>query len=247
MISNWTDEIISSHVKGATFADVGGLWGLTNEKITVAVKAGCRAATMIDIMPINHRSWIAFDQRAQTMGVTGYKKLQGNVDDLTLLDTTGTFDFVHCSGVIYHVPNPLHTLMRLHSLTSRFLLLASMTVPQRVHNDAGEILFTGGRTVFLPAVDRATREVLAQHFRELSINLAGITDDQFPWISLSAYGPWWWLWTEDTLAAMARLTGFRVLDTRETWNGRAHAFFVRKLNNILPTRLLTYALSSLER
>ena len=86
MVSSWTDEIISAHVKDVSFADVGGLWGLVNEKITVAVQAGCRAATMIDIMPTNHRSWTEFDQRARSMGVTGYKKLQGNVDDLTLPD-----------------------------------------------------------------------------------------------------------------------------------------------------------------
>src|SRR5260370_15450055 len=123
MVAGWVDEIISSHVKDASFADVGGLWGLVNEKITVAVNAGCRAATMIDIAPINHRLWSEFDQRARSVGVTEYRKLQGNVNDPVLLDKTGTFDFVHCSGVIYHVPSPLHTLACLHALTSRYLLL----------------------------------------------------------------------------------------------------------------------------
>ena len=228
MVSNWANDVISSHVKNSTFADVGGLWGLVNEKITVAVKAGCRAATMIDIMPINHPSWSELDQRAQSMGIAKYKKLQGNVDDPTLLDKAGTFDFVYCSGVIYHVPNPLHTLARLYALTSRFLLFVSMTVPHQMHNDAGEVSCVGGRTVFLPAADATTKKVLAQHFHTLSINLAGITDDQYPWTSLAAYGPWWWLWTEETLAVMARATGFRVLDIRETWKGRAHAVFCEK-------------------
>ena len=228
MVSSWTDEIISAHVKDVSFADVGGLWGLVNEKITVAVQAGCRAATMIDIMPTNHRSWTEFDQRARSMGVTGYKKLQGNVDDLTLPDKAGTFDFVHCSGVIYHVPNPLHTLACLRALTNRFLLLASMTVPQQMNTEAGELSFAGGRTIFLPALDASTKRVLAHHFRALSINLAGITDDQYPWTSLAAYGPWWWLWTKETLAVMMQSTGFRVLDTRETWKGRAHAVFCER-------------------
>jgi Methyltransferase domain len=229
MVPNWTDEVISSHVKDASFADVGGLWGLINEKITVAVKAGCQAATMIDIMPIGHQSWTEFDQRARSMGVTRYKKLQGNVDDPTLAEKAGTFDFVHCSGVIYHVPNPLYTLARLHALTRRFLVLVSMTVPQSVHTEMGEISFAGGRTIFLPSVDAPTKELLAQHFRALSINLAGITDDQYPWTSLAAYGPWWWLWTVDTLSVMVRSTGFRVLDTQETWQGRAHAVFCEKI------------------
>jgi hypothetical protein len=222
MVTQWADEIIGTHVKDASFADVGGLWGLVNEKITVAVKAGCRSATMIDITPMGHRFWTDFDQHARSAGVTEYKKMQGNVDDPDLSDKAGTFDFVYCSGVIYHVPNPLYTLARLHALTRRFLLLGSMTVPTRIGNAAGEMSFAGGRTVFLPAVDAPTREILATHFRALGINLAGITDDQYLWTSLSSYGPWWWLWTEETLSAMLRAVGFRVVEARETWRGRAH-------------------------
>src|SRR6266478_2802438 len=157
MIARWANEIITSHVKDVSFADIGGLWGLTNEKVTVAVKAGCLTATMIDIMPLSDQSWSAFDERAQSLGITNYGKLQGNVDDPTLANKAGTFEFVHCSGVIYHVPNPLHTLTRLHALTSRFLLLVSMTVPERIFSDAGEISFAAGRTIFLPAVDAQTK------------------------------------------------------------------------------------------
>jgi len=229
MIANWANEMIGSHVKDASFADIGGLWGVVNEKITVAVNSGCRSATMIDIMPIDHPIWSEFDVRARAAGITEYRKLQGNIDDPALSDRAGTFDFIHCSGVIYHVPNPLHTLARLHSLTRRFLLLVSMTVPERIRGDAGEISFAGGRTVFLPAVDAPTKEVLAGYFQTLGIKLAGITDDEYPWKSLSAYGPWWWLWTKDTLAAMARSAGFRVIEARETWEGRAHGVLCEKI------------------
>src|SRR3984893_17204729 len=161
MVVQWADEIINSHVREASFADIGRLWGLANERITLPVKAGCRAATMIDIAPITRQLWSQFEERALSVGVTKYRKLQGNVDDPALLDKSGTFDFIHCSGVIYHVPNPLHTLARLHALTSRYLLLVSMTVPQQIVTDAGELSFAGGRTVFLPAVDAPTKEILA--------------------------------------------------------------------------------------
>ena len=73
MVVQWADEIINSHVRDARLADIGGLWGLVNEKITVAVEAGCRAATMIDIAPINHRLWSHFEERALSMGVTKYQ------------------------------------------------------------------------------------------------------------------------------------------------------------------------------
>ncbi len=230
MVARWADEVISSYVKGASFADIGGLWGLVNEKITVAVKAGCRTATMIDMTPVNHRYWNDFDERAKSAGVTEYRKIQGNLDDPGLPDKAGTFDFVYCSGIIYHAPNPLHTIARLHALTTQRLLLVSMTVPQRIVTDAGEIPFDGGRTVFLPAVDPPTKQILAMHFGALGIKLAGISDDQHPWTSLSAYGPWWWLWTPNTLSAMLRSAGFRVVETRETWAGRAHGLLCEKMN-----------------
>ncbi len=34
------NDWISGFVKGKTFADIGGLWGTVNEKVTVAAKAG---------------------------------------------------------------------------------------------------------------------------------------------------------------------------------------------------------------
>jgi hypothetical protein len=48
MVAKWADDIIGSHVKGTSLADVSGLWGLVSEKVTVAVKAGGRTATMIE-------------------------------------------------------------------------------------------------------------------------------------------------------------------------------------------------------
>src|ERR1700730_9452900 len=135
MVVQWADEIINSHVKEASFADIGGLWGLVNEKITVAVKAGCRAATMIDITPINHQLWSQFEERALSVGVTKYRKLQGNGDDPALLDKSAPFAFIHCAGLISHVRNLLPTLARLQALTSRYLLLVSMTVPQQIVTD----------------------------------------------------------------------------------------------------------------
>src|SRR5262249_50045957 len=129
--------------KGAPFANVGGLWGLVNEKITVAVEAGCGSATMIDITPINHQFWRDFERRALSVGVTEYRKIQGNFDDPALPNRAGTFDFVYCSGVIYHVPNP-HTLARLHALTRQGSLLDSMTVLQPIHTEAVEMSFAGG-------------------------------------------------------------------------------------------------------
>jgi hypothetical protein len=103
-----------------------------------------------------------------------------------------------------------------------------MTVPEQIVTGAGEISFRGGRTLFLPAVDPPTKKILAEHFQGLGIHLAGICDDQYLWVSRSLYAPWWWLWTVDTLSAMLQVSGFRVIDTQETWRRRAHGILCEK-------------------
>lgn len=92
----------------------------------------------------------------------------------------------------------------------------SMTVPQQICSDAGEISFTGGRTVFLPAVDAQTKKILAEHFQALGINLGGVCNDHYPWTSPGNYQPWWGLWTVETLCAMLQLIGFQVINAQET-------------------------------
>lgn len=41
----------------------------------------------------------------------------------------GTFDFVLCAGLLYHLENPLRAIRNLRALTGKLLLLESMAVP----------------------------------------------------------------------------------------------------------------------
>ena len=52
-------------------------------------------------------------------------------------DETGTFEMVHCSGVLYHMPNPVSTILRLRSVTERYLILSSAVVPDRIATSEG--------------------------------------------------------------------------------------------------------------
>ena len=49
------DTYIRQVVAGKSFADVGGLWGTVNEKVSVAHAYGARALTMIDVSPARQR------------------------------------------------------------------------------------------------------------------------------------------------------------------------------------------------
>lgn len=219
-------EEITRLVPGRSFADLGGLWGTVNERITPAVLAGCASATMIDEQPMGNSLWQAFDAHCAARRVRGYARVQANLDDPALPDRVGRFDVLHCSGVIYHCPDPYHSLRQLRKLTGQHLLLGSMTVPERVENAAGALDFTEGRMLALPAMTGSALAIMKQHFDDRFVKVHNINADQFFPYTLpdgsANYAPWWWLFTAETLAAMAEAVGLRVVNIWESWAGFAH-------------------------
>lgn len=214
------NPFIESHVSGLTFADVGGLWGTLNEKISVATLANAKSATLIDITPQSHEAWAAVRQHCEAKGVRGYREITGNLDDERLPETTGTFDFVHCSGIIYHCPNPILTLNRLHALTEKYLMLGSMTVPAEIVGEAGVIKLDTGSCIFIPSLTGREKSIVADHFAARGVSVHNIDPAlTVPWYSNGKpdYSPWWWLWTAETLAAMLEASNFRVIDIVTAW------------------------------
>jgi SAM-dependent methyltransferase len=52
----------------------------------------------------------------------------GNAEDLPVSEL-GTFDFVLCAGLLYHLENPFRAMRNLRALTSKVLLVESMCAP----------------------------------------------------------------------------------------------------------------------
>ncbi len=226
------DAIIQRYAKGHTFADVGGLWGVKNEKVSVAKLGGATQATLIDVVPQGHELWTKVRERCASLGVVGYREIVASVDDPKLPDKAGRFDFVHCSGIIYHCANPIETLDRLHALTDRYLLLASMTVPPKISTASGEMTFDPGACISVPALKGQRKTIVTEHFAERKVRVHNITSGfDYPWYSNGkpSYGPWWWLWTGETLADLVGAANFRVLEVVETWTGQAHAVLAEKV------------------
>lgn len=226
------DAIIRQYAKGGTFADVGGLWGVKNEKISVATLAGARDATLIDIAPQYNPLWVQVRERCANLGVVGYREVTGNLDDPELPTKAGRFDLVHCSGIIYHCPNPVETMGRLYALTNRYLLLGSMTVPPMISTSAGELALEPGCCLLLPSLKGKTKAIVGEYFHSRNVRVHNITPTlSAPWYSNGrpSYGPWWWLWSGETLAGLVEAANFRVLDVVETWKGLAHVVFAEKV------------------
>jgi hypothetical protein len=225
------DIIIGAAVKGMSFVDIGGLWGTRNEKVTVALESGAKSATMMDIMPLDDEHWGFFHERATERGFKDrYSSISCNLDSQSLLDKQVNFDFVHCSGIIYHSPDPLRTLMQLRAITNRYLILGSMTVPEKISNAFGEINMEDGEIYFIPGLHGKNLNIFREHFSNLGVNVHNInSQEKYPWlINLGQpnYAPWWWLWTAQNLARMAETVGFRTIAIYEAWPNRAHGIFL---------------------
>src|SRR5271166_6434693 len=97
--------------------------------VSVALQAGAAEAAMVEILPLTHPLWKDLDERCESKGVTGYRRIYADVNQPADI---GPWDVVHFSGVLYHVPNPVHTMLRVRSLCTRYLIISSMIVPPRI-------------------------------------------------------------------------------------------------------------------
>src|SRR5260370_410077 len=68
-MSDIRDVFISRVVDGRSFAEVGGLWGTVNEKVSVAHQRGAQALAMFDTAPEGHMWWQKFEERRASLNV----------------------------------------------------------------------------------------------------------------------------------------------------------------------------------
>ena len=223
---------IRSIAAGKTFADVGGLGGsAVNEMVTVALEAGASSGMMVDVLPPDHPFWAAFHAKARDKGITNYDTRWADITAPNFAEV-GTFDVVHCSGIIYHMPDPMHMLAQLRSICRDTLVFTSTFVPRRIVGKEGELVLDDGMCLFLPALQKRARSIVADHFNALDLPILGVNmDEPFKWMTDAGgfdFGPWWWLFTEDLLAQMLRVVGFEILKQEETWKSRAVSFLCRR-------------------
>jgi len=221
---------ISQLVPGRTFADIGGLGGSSiNEMVTLAIESGAAEATMVDVLPFSDPLWRDFERKCTERGVTGYRRLQA---DLVNPGEIGPWDVVHSSGILYHTPDPVRMTIQLRALCREYLIFTSMIVPELIENSAGRLDLSGGRAVFVPAIDAAARRICATHLDSAAIRVEGINmTDDVTWLTPDGpvnYGPWWWLFPAAYVERLLKLVGFKILIREETIPGRAISFLCLK-------------------
>jgi hypothetical protein len=224
---------IASVVSGRTFADVGGLWGTVNEMASPALLAGAAHATMIDIQPPGNEWWQAFETRMKGLNLTNYSCLHADATADAFAEMAGAYDVIHCSGIIYHLPDPFSLILRLRKATRRHLVLTSMYIPEQIANAEGELNLDGGQALLMHAMTGKTRQIVHRHYADLGLQIAGLTVPlEEPLVLENGLGntsPWWWLMTPSLLTKMLECAGLEVIDRGDSWEGRSHSFFCKVL------------------
>jgi hypothetical protein len=179
---------------------------------------------MIDLTSEGGELWKKFRDRIDALGVPDCRRISRTVTDVSSVLGLG-FEVVHCSGVLYHHPNPLGFLAALRAMTARHLVLTSVVVPQLVSNGHGEYRLPRSGVIFLPALSEEERAILGHYYQQSSGAVGEGLTTPYDYTVLDLE-PWWWLPTSDALRAMCRAAGFRVRDSALFWGGNAQALLL---------------------
>ena len=204
-------------VNGKSFADVGGLWGTVNETVCLASKSGAKNVTMIDVQPANSIYWPAFRERCKEFGVKEYNEIIADLCDNNNVTLIKKFDIVHCSGILYHVSDPICFIRNIALLSKEYFIIGSMLIPEKIETKKGTLHTPVGTSHCVPLLDKKTKDILIEHFNSLNVKVGGINAPKPEFISQIDFkirtGPWWYLFTAETMKNMVELFGFEVLDS----------------------------------
>jgi hypothetical protein len=198
--SDWqhrTEELIRRHAPGGSFVDIGAMWQMHGRMPFVAEEAGATAVTAVDAMDPTPE----FESERERRG-SAVRFVQGDLHDPLTLQEVGPHDFVWCSGVIYHSPNPYGLIEHLRRLTGRLIYLGTEIVPEVPGFDQA--------CVFYPGLDERSRRAYGS-VHGPGHGAIGVNSpfDATPGLG---YANYWWGITPSALRAMVRTARFEIVE-----------------------------------
>lgn len=231
------DEWIAACDRKSSFIDIGGIGeDSTNERVTWAAKCGFERVAMADLEGPDHRLWSSFEQQMIRVGSSASieRFYHVNIDDPSIGDSIGRWSFVHSTGILYHCPNPIHSILNFRHLSPRDLVINTVIVPRIVENDLGRLELPASGALFTPGLSGDERLVLGRHYQQkwgldieqLAPRMESQAEAIMPYIASNggpSYYPYWWLFTANSFESAARLLKMEIVDT---WTWENHAHFV---------------------
>lgn len=221
-------NLIREHAAQRTYVDIGGLWGTKGETVTTAIQGGASYATMADIQPLGSTWWQRFETHCAERGITDYGTKQVDICAPDAPEALGTYDFVHCAGVMYHVADLFAFIGNLRAVTTEYLLISSVVMPDTITNTKGTIEFGPDHAYLTPVLCDPSREVILEYLREGGRHAAGLTDSaRFFDGRRARTGPWWWLFSGAFMSRIIAMHDLDILAEGRTPGGDGYTVFAR--------------------
>jgi SAM-dependent methyltransferase len=186
---------------GRSFADIGALWSVHGRTAFMAEEKGASPVTAVDVSAATPE----FESERERRG-SSVRFVRGDVHDPDTLAAIGPHDVVWCSGVLYHCPNPVHTIECLRSITRETLVLITASVPEVPGIRNGSVFFPGLSERARRSYDRAFNAA-----SNIDADRVGLTT---PFDPDDSYAAWWWGLTPSSIEAMLTASRFKVAETK---------------------------------
>jgi len=185
-------DLVREHASGATFADIGCMWGVNGEYAFVAEEAGATEVTGVDVFGPTDE----FEEKRRERG-SSVRFVLGDITSPQTLEQVGQVDVVLCAGVLYHHPSPFDVLAGLRRICRRTLILRTWAIP--------EVEGLPNAGVFFPMLSPKARRLwdLSRH----GLNQVGIAG---PFEPDAGYGNWFWGLSPSCIRSLLETAGFRV-------------------------------------
>jgi hypothetical protein len=160
--------------------------------------------------------------------VEGYEELQVDICAPDAPDRLGSFDFVHCAGVMYHVPDLFRFMGNLVSVTSKYLLLSSVVMPTQIPAPSGSLTFGPDHAYLSPILSADNRRAVADYLVEKGLQAQGVTEEaEYLKDGRPEFGPWWWLYSSEFMMRIVRMYDLEILEVGQSPKGNAYTVFAR--------------------
>ncbi len=183
---------IGKYSMDKTFIDVGCMWGVNGFFTFLAEELGAKESTGFDIYPQSDEF-----RKMHAEKKSKVKFVQGDINSKKDLDDLGKFDVVYCTGLLYHVPDPIYTLNRLRQISNDLLIIGTAIIP--------EINGIQNCAVYYPLLDEKQRKIWdLKQGDQIAINS--------PYDYKQGYGNWLWGFSESCLESMIKTSGFDIIE-----------------------------------
>jgi hypothetical protein len=196
------EPLIDELSPGKSFVDVGAIWNVHGATAFRAEDHGATSVTAMDISAETDEYKAEHARRGSSV-----RFVHGDLHDAAARERVGVHDVVWCAGVLYHCPNPVHSIECLREMTGETLVLITATAP--------ELPGVQNAAVFFPGLSRRQGKAWSRAYD------AALGGGRFERLGLStpfdpaeAYGNWWWGLAPSAVEGMLEATGFTIAETK---------------------------------